>query len=880
MTTTTRPIIVLDPGHGGWTDVAGSTADHTYAQGLSEKDLTLELARRIRDRLSPAATVLLTRDSDANLSLASRAVFAQIMAADLFVSLHFNGHPDPAHDATEVYVSRQSTDADRELAAELLRTVTSSLGTTSGGILAADLGVVVRPRHAPTTEVALLEVCDLTHPGRASAASRAEFLDNLGGAISDALRRRLAANGRLAPVAGSNGWARAQDVDTDVTQVLERIRAEARSRAAAVRRFSPSDRFVQVLSSRYLDRYLPAPTPNAGQEAIARIAAQNTSGAVTTICGRPDRWEEMTPHLNNVSVPGLQNVPGLGGLLDNVGAATAIISVANRRDLDHIDGPYLLGRHDVDMLDCAARINAALDPDLQGGNDINESQLMHWATGVRYHEWSQERIRDLFLAYELWHLELWDVFGRDPINDLIAEDAGWQLAQGLRTGTVSSANLVTELDRYFGNARAWVGALLAIRRNALDAQITAEVAPTAHIHWTLQDIDASMVDHPYRSPSIRQMLRDGQSVEQVMQTRLAQNYVAVYTLIIEAETNAQHVSGLQRMMAAGDLDWAFRAAGGDAPVTSPLPSTSGLARRLVRAANVDETGPLTDQEWGWVESWQSRGVVGIDQLTADVAANARLVAGAIFCGRHILTPSSPDDPLMCVDPNVTGADPRVQALIPQVTARGPIIDWPDVAMDERRRYVVARLVDVYGYPVNGAAGIVGNLAEESQLIPSRLEGSQVSTPMRSEDFSGVERDWEPNEVRDRNTTTGVGPQLAGVGLAQWTYHTRRSGFFAHAYGSRPAGTGILFDMDAQIDYLVNELGSNFAAVNAIVTNPTVTLNDASDEVIYNFEEPQVVWDETVKPKVKRSRTDPGVQAEFAERRAASQAALNAYSNRP
>ena len=598
MTATTRPIIVLDPGHGGYSDVAGSTADHAYGRGLSEKALTLELARRIRDRVGPAATVLLTRDSDANLSLASRAAFAQLVGADLFVSLHFNGHPDPTHDATEVYVSRQSTEADRELASELLRTVTSSLGTTSGGVLAADLGVVVRSRHASRTEVALLEVCDLTHGRRAEAASQSAFLDGLGTAIGDALQRRLAAIGGLAPVAGANGWARAQDVDADVSTVLERIRAQARSRAASVRRFSPSDRFIQVLSSRYLDRYLPAPSPHAGLEAIARISAQNTSGVVTTTCGRPDRWEEITPHLNHVSVPGLRDVPGLSGLLDNVGAATAIISAANRRDLDHIDGPFLLGRHDVNMLDCAARLNAALDPDLQGGNDINESQLMHWATGVRYHEWPQERIRDLFLAYELWHLELWDVFGRDPINDLIAEDAGWQLAQALRTGTLTSANLVTELDRFFGNARAWVGALLAIRRNALDAQITAEVAPTAHIHWTLQDIDASMVDHPYRSPSIRQLLRAGQGVDHVMQTRLVDNYVAVYTLIIEAETNAQHVSGLQQMMAAGDLDWAFRLAGGDSPVTTPLPSSSGLARRMARAANVDETGPLTDQEWG------------------------------------------------------------------------------------------------------------------------------------------------------------------------------------------------------------------------------------------------------------------------------------------
>jgi len=333
-------------------------------------------------------------------------------------------------------------------------------------------------------------------------------------------------------------------------------------------------------------------------------------------------------------------------------------------------------------------------------------------------------------------------------------------------------------------------------------------------------------------------------------------------------------------MAAGDLDWAFRIAGGDAPVTSPLPTTSSLGRRVARAASLDETGPLTDQEWGWVESWLARGVVGIDQLTGDAAANARLVAGAIFCGRLILTPSSPEDPLLCVDPNITAADPRVQALIPQVTARGPLIDWPDVTMDERRRYIVGRLVDVYGYPANGAAGIVGNLAEESELIPSRLEGSAASTPMRSKDFSGVVQDWDPPAVRDRSTTASTGPLLAGTGLAQWTWAPRRSGFFAHAYGSRPAGTGILFDMDAQIDYLVGELRSgSYNAVNTVVSNPAVTLNDASDEVIYNFEEPGVIWDETVKPKVKRPRTDPAVQTEFAQRRAASQAALTAYNNR-
>ena len=232
---------------------------------------------------------------------------------------------------------------------------------------------------------------------------------------------------------------------------------------------------------------------------------------------------------------------------------------------------------------------------------------------------------------------------------------------------------------------------------------------------------------------------------------------------------------------------------------------------------------------------------------------------------------------MCVDPNVTATDPRVQALIPHVTARGPIIDWPDVPIDERRRYVMARLVDQYGYPVNGAAGIVGNLNSESEILPSRLEGSGASTPMQSLDFSKVAQDWDPPAVRDRNETTRVGPLKPGVGLAQWTKASRRSGFFAHAYGSRPAGTGILFDMDAQIDYLVSELQSGYTGVNTVVSNPAVTLNDASDEVVYNFETPAAVLTSDLQNKLPR--TDPAVQAVFTYRRGLSQQALNAYNNR-
>jgi Phage tail lysozyme len=51
-----------------------------------------------------------------------------------------------------------------------------------------------------------------------------------------------------------------------------------------------------------------------------------------------------------------------------------------------------------------------------------------------------------------------------------------------------------------------------------------------------------------------------------------------------------------------------------------------------------------------------------------------------------------------------------------------------VDVDARVRHVMELLVKEYGYPVNGAAGIVGNLIAESAVVPNRLEGSHTGTP--------------------------------------------------------------------------------------------------------------------------------------------------------
>jgi hypothetical protein len=198
--------------------------------------------------------------------------------------------------------------------------------------------------------------------------------------------------------------------------------------------------------------------------------------------------------------------------------------------------------------------------------------------------------------------------------------------------------------------------------------------------------------------------------------------------------------------------------------------------------------------------------------------------------------------------------------------------WEQVSLDRRILYVMERLVDRYGYPVRGAAGLVGNLVAESGVIPSRVEGSQASTPMRSANFAGVTVDHTADAVRGRNPATRTGPRLPGIGLAQWTYKTRRAGLFAHPFNGSALGAAVVFNMDAQIDYLVRELRAQFGGVQKVLVNRHTTAEAACDEVVYSFEVPGSVLD----GGHKLPRSDQRVQKVFAQRRVYATRAVAVY----
>jgi N-acetylmuramoyl-L-alanine amidase len=76
--------VVIDPGHGG---EPGTTSE----SGITEKEITLDVARRLRLLLKDAPfKVLLTRETDRSMSLDKRVSFANDNKADLFLSIHVN----------------------------------------------------------------------------------------------------------------------------------------------------------------------------------------------------------------------------------------------------------------------------------------------------------------------------------------------------------------------------------------------------------------------------------------------------------------------------------------------------------------------------------------------------------------------------------------------------------------------------------------------------------------------------------------------------------------------------------------------------------------------------------------------------------------------
>jgi N-acetylmuramoyl-L-alanine amidase len=217
--------IVIDAGHGGSQE--GAKGPGT----LVEKEVVLQLARKLRDKLEKdaGAQVFLTREKDGTLPLPQRVEFANGKRPDLFLSIHANSMPtkklrertegietyflsatasgagaratadrenaeaatgqSTQNDSTLSFIlndlARMEAHADSSrLAYSIHQQLISATGATDRGVQQAPFFVLTGV-EAPAV---LIEVGYISHPQEGAQLGRPEYQDKLISAISQGVQ--------------------------------------------------------------------------------------------------------------------------------------------------------------------------------------------------------------------------------------------------------------------------------------------------------------------------------------------------------------------------------------------------------------------------------------------------------------------------------------------------------------------------------------------------------------------------------------------------------------------------------------------------------------------------------------------------------------------
>lgn len=190
------PTIVIDAGHGGRDDGAKSN-------GLVEKQLTLDLANRLDQRLQTFGfKTVMTRRNDIYIALPDRADMANQVDHSLFVSLHFNNSSNTSASGIETYFASQKVPPEPSVSfagffAKPDPSPAADTGENFAGYVQASLlnrtdagnrGIkgqalyVVRHTRAPAI---LVEGGFLSNPFEARLIATPEYRERLAGAIAE-----------------------------------------------------------------------------------------------------------------------------------------------------------------------------------------------------------------------------------------------------------------------------------------------------------------------------------------------------------------------------------------------------------------------------------------------------------------------------------------------------------------------------------------------------------------------------------------------------------------------------------------------------------------------------------------------------------------------
>jgi N-acetylmuramoyl-L-alanine amidase len=170
--------VVIDAGHGGF-DRGGIPG-----QRVSEKDMTLDVARRLKGVLAASGyRVVMTRDSDVFVPLGTRTAIANSNRNAIFVSVHFNSATRRGASGIETYFYRRDSLA---LASAIHHYVVGGAPSSSRGVRRRGY-FVLRKTSIPAV---LVECGFLTNPTEAGYAQNASYRQKLAEEIAAGVRSR------------------------------------------------------------------------------------------------------------------------------------------------------------------------------------------------------------------------------------------------------------------------------------------------------------------------------------------------------------------------------------------------------------------------------------------------------------------------------------------------------------------------------------------------------------------------------------------------------------------------------------------------------------------------------------------------------------------
>jgi N-acetylmuramoyl-L-alanine amidase len=278
-------LICIDPGHGGKdTGTIGPT-------GFREKDANLDIALRLKNKLADAGfKVILTRESDINLTLDEIANFANSNNADLFISVHNNSHPSSGMNGTQAFYCTSSPATSNFLASYISANTIERIGTCSRGVKSADFKVLKNTKMIS----ALVEGVFMSNPDEEAKLKDAGFRDNIATGIYNGIIGYIKEYGNT--VFGAKKLASAQsfvrrvyqkslNIDPDQTVIdnwANKLAAGSISHADVIKgiiiskqfndRNLTNEQYIAVLYKAVLDR---DPDSNGAAYWVSQLKVQN-----------------------------------------------------------------------------------------------------------------------------------------------------------------------------------------------------------------------------------------------------------------------------------------------------------------------------------------------------------------------------------------------------------------------------------------------------------------------------------------------------------------------------------------------------------------------------------------------------------------------------